>query len=95
MKPDSGTNAPKSRTLLLLAQLSALAYFVLGVAFAAHPTAGDLFLFTVLTPVLAPASIGLFAAQRIAARRSRLAIAPRTRKTYGQPAPMTRATYSD
>ena len=94
MKPDSPDNAPKSRTLLL-AQLSALAYFVLGLVFAVRPTARNLFLFTVLTPVLAPASIALFAAQRIAARRSRLAIAPRARKTYGQPAPMTKATYSD
>lgn len=83
MKLDSDTDARRTRKLLVVAQLMTLAFFALGLAFLLRPTAGNLFLFTTLSPVLAPGAGVILATQWIGAyqrRQTRLIIAQRARR---------------
>jgi hypothetical protein len=70
--------------MLVVAQLMTLAFFALGLAFALHPTAGSLFLFTALSPVLVPGAVVILAKQWIAyqLREARQEVAEPTRRAY-------------
>jgi hypothetical protein len=75
----------KMRKWLVVAQLLALMYFALGLAFAWHPAAGILFLFTTLAPVLVSAAVAVLAKQWIAAyqrREIRHEVVQRARMPY-------------
>jgi len=65
MKFDSDATDRRTRKLLVVAQLMTLAFFALGLAFVWNPTAGNLFLFTALSPVLVPGAIVILATQWI------------------------------
>jgi hypothetical protein len=60
-----------TRKWLAVAQLLAMTYFALGLAFALHPAAGILFLFTTLAPVLVSAALAVLAKEWIGAYQRR------------------------
>jgi hypothetical protein len=85
MKTNSNATDRRTRRLLIVAQLMALAFFALGLAFALYPTPANLFLFATLTPVLAPCAVVILATQWIAAyqrRPARHIVGQRARRTY-------------
>jgi hypothetical protein len=88
MKLNSDATDRRTHKLLVVAQLMTLAFFALGLAFALHPTAGNLFLFTTLSPVLVPGAVFILATQWIAAyqrgQTGRL-VAQRAPRTYEGP----------
>ena len=71
MRIHSDANNRRRHKLLAGAQLMALAFFVLGLAFTLYPTAGTLFLFAALSPVLVPGAVLILATQWIAAYQDR------------------------
>jgi hypothetical protein len=85
MKLNSNATDRRTRKLLVVAQLMSLAFFALGLAFELHPTAGNLFLFTSLSPVLVPWSVGILVTQWISAyqrRQTRQVVARGVRSAY-------------
>ena len=85
MKTNSDATDRRTRKLLVVAQLMTLVFFPLGLAFVLHPTAGNLFLFTVLCPVLVPGAVVILATQWIAAyqrRPMRHVVMQRARRAY-------------
>lgn len=71
MRVNSNVTARRTSKLLVVAQLMALAFFVLGLAFLLYPTGASLFLFTTLSPVLALSAGIILATQWIAAYQRR------------------------
>ena len=65
-----GTNQ-RTHKLLVIAQLMALAFFALGLAFVFYPTPVILFVFTSLSPVLALAAVLILVTQWIATYQGR------------------------
>jgi hypothetical protein len=91
MKLNSNATDRRTRKLLVVAQLMTLAFFALGLAFALYPTPGNLFLFTTLSPVLAPGAAVILATRWIAAysrRQTSQVGARRVRRAYSGPDPM-------
>ena len=85
MKLNSNATDRRTRKLLVVAQLMSLAFFALGLAFELHPTAGNLFLFTSLSPVLVPGAVGILVTQWIGAyqrRQTRQVVAWGVRSAY-------------
>jgi hypothetical protein len=75
----------KTRNWLTVAQLLALTYFALGLAFAWHPAAGILFLFTTVAPVLVSGAVAVLAKEWIGAyqrRQIRHEVVQRTRTRF-------------
>jgi hypothetical protein len=91
MRLNSNATDRRTRKLLVVAQLMTLTFFALGLAFVLHPTPGNLFLFTTLSPVLVPGAAGILATQWIAAyhrRQTSQVVARRVRRAYSGPNPM-------
>jgi hypothetical protein len=91
MELNSDATDRRTRKLLVFAQLMTLSFFALGLAFELHPTAGNLFLFTALSPILVPGAVGILATQWIAAyqrRQTRQVVAQRVRRAYAGANPM-------
>jgi hypothetical protein len=91
MKLNSEAIERRTRKLLVVAQLMTLAFFALGLAFTLHPTAGNLFLFTTLSPVLVPGAVVILATQWIAAyqrRQTPQVVAQGARGAYRRANPM-------
>ena len=85
MKLSSDVTYRRTRKLLVVAQLMSLAFFALGLAFLLRPTPANLFLFTTLSPVLAPGAFVILAAQWIAdyhRRQTAQEVIRRTSETY-------------
>jgi membrane protein implicated in regulation of membrane protease activity len=85
MKLNSDATDRRTRKLLVVAQLMTLAFFALGLAFTVHPTAGNLFLFTTLSPVLVPGAAVILATQWVAAyqrRQRRQVVVQRAGRAY-------------
>ena len=80
MRIHSDEDDQRRRKLLVGAQLMTLAFFVLGLAFALYPTAGTLFLFTALSPVLVPGALIILATQWIAACQDRQGVEDRCKE---------------
>ena len=94
MQLNSDARLRQTRKRLVIAQLMTLTFFALGLAFMLYPTPGNLFLFTTLSPVLAPGAGLILATQWIASYRSRQTrqiVTRRARRAYTESDPMPMA----